>query len=157
MNRVSEILETEKLTDYTCNRTYMTSLTQKMSEQQSFISAVLHDGNKPAYFSLTGFGVVQISHLRKYHAHLLQRAFGMKMRISAYWPIVLQRIVDSISLHLQLSVNYLVNSRFQTDIVAEMVDFGGVGRVEWMLRGGEKEKEIMKSSICLLKDTVEVV
>ncbi|KAF3546029.1 hypothetical protein DY000_02006255 [Brassica cretica] len=157
VNRVAEILETEKLTDFTCNRTYMTSWTQKMSEQQSFISAVLHDGNRPAYFSLTGFGDVQISHLRKYHAHLLQKAFGMKMRIAAYWPLVLQRIVDSISMHLHLSVSYLVNSRFQTEIIAEMVDFGGGGRVERMLRGGEQEKEIMKSRIGLLKDTVNVV
>ncbi|CAG7889118.1 unnamed protein product [Brassica rapa] len=156
-NRVAEILETEKLTDYTCNRTYMTSWTQKMNEQQSFINAVLHDGSKPAYFSLTGFGDVQISHLRKYHAHLLQKAFVMKMRIAAYWPLVSQRIVDSISLHLQLSVNYLVNSRFETEILAEMVDFWGGGRVERMLRGGEQEKEIMESSIGLLKDTVDVV
>lgn len=29
----------------------MTSWTQKMSEQESFVSAVLHDSNKPAYFS----------------------------------------------------------------------------------------------------------
>ncbi|CAF2152707.1 BnaA01g22340D [Brassica napus] len=156
-NRVAEILETEKLTDYTCNRTYMTSWTEKMNEQQSFINAVLHDGSKPAYFSLTGFGDVQISHLRKYHAHLLQKAFGLKMRIAAYWPLVSQRIVDSISLHLQLSVNYLVNSRFETEILAEMVDFWGGGRVERMLRGGELEKEVMESSIGLLKDTVDVV
>ena len=81
----------------------------------------------------------------------------MKMRIAAYWPIVLQRIVDSISMHLHLSVNYLVNSRFQTEIIAEMVDFGGGGRVERMLRGDEQEKEIMKSRIGLLKDSVEVV
>ncbi|CDY46474.1 BnaC07g03920D [Brassica napus] len=38
-----------------------------------------------------------------------------------------------------------------------MVDFGGGGRVERMLRGDEQEKEIMKSRIGLLKDSVEVV
>ncbi|KAF3602989.1 hypothetical protein F2Q69_00036782 [Brassica cretica] len=48
-------------------------------------------------------------------------------------------------------------SRFRTEIVAEMVDFGGGGRVERMLRGGDQEKEIMESSIGLLKDTLEVV
>lgn len=103
---------------------------------------------------LTGFRDVQISHLRKHHARLLQKAFGVKMRIAAYWPIVLQRIVDSISLHLQLSVNDLVNSRFQTEIVAEMVNFGGGGRVERMLRGGEQEEESVKNSVCLLKEVV---
>ncbi|KAG2251763.1 hypothetical protein Bca4012_099260 [Brassica carinata] len=47
-------------------------------------------------------------------------------------------------------------NRFQTEIIAEMVDFGGGGRVERMLRGDEQEKEIMKSRIGLLKDSVEV-
>ncbi|CAL9238060.1 unnamed protein product [Arabidopsis halleri] len=69
VERVMEILGMEKITDYTCNPEYMTSWTQKTGEQESFINAVLKDGNKPEY-SLTGFEDVKISHLRKYHAHL---------------------------------------------------------------------------------------
>ncbi|CAF1961911.1 unnamed protein product [Brassica napus] len=107
--------------------------------------------------SMTNYLDRSLDDLKLYHAHLLQKTFGMKMRIAAYWPIVLQRIVDSISMHLHLSVNYLVNSRFQTEIIAEMVDFGGGGRVERMLRGDEQEKEIMKSRIGLLKDSVEAI
>ncbi|CAG7881039.1 unnamed protein product, partial [Brassica rapa] len=122
----------------------------------------IHSGADPCKFfsslvSMTNYLDRSLDDLKLYHAHLLQKAFGMKMRIAAYWPIVLQRIVDSISMHLHLSVNYLVNSRFQTEIIAEMVDFGGGGRVERMLRGDEQEKEIMKSRIGLLKDSVEVV
>ncbi|XP_048616565.1 dynamin-related protein 4C-like isoform X1 [Brassica napus] len=122
----------------------------------------IHSGADPCKFfsplvSMTNYLDRSLDDLKLYHAHLLQKAFGMKMRIAAYWPIVLQRIIDSISMHLHLSVNYLVNSRFQTEIIAEMVDFGGGGRVERMLRGDEQEKEIMKSRIGLLKDSVEVV
>jgi interferon-induced GTP-binding protein Mx1 len=110
VERVLEIVEMEKLTDYTCNPEYMTSWTQMTAEQQNFIYAVLSDGKKPEHFSLTGFGgIVKISHLRKYHAHLLQQAFDMKMRIASYWTIVLRRIVDSLALYLQLSVKNLVN------------------------------------------------
>ncbi|KAH0873559.1 hypothetical protein HID58_070921, partial [Brassica napus] len=121
----------------------------------------IHSGADPCKFfsplvSMTNYLDRSLDDLKLYHAHLLQKAFGMKMRIAAYWPIVLQRIIDSISMHLHLSVNYLVNSRFQTEIIAEMVDFGGGGRVERMLRGDEQEKEIMKSRIGLLKDSVEV-
>lgn len=154
LSRVAEIVETEKLTDYTCNRACMTSWTQKMTEQQTFIDAVLHDGNRPAYFSLTGFGDIEVSHLSKYNADLLRKAFGVKMKISSYWPIVLQRLVDSIFLHLQFSLSSLVSSHFQTEILSEMVDFGGGGRVEGMLPGGEQESELVKNSIGLLKDTV---
>ncbi|KAL1209087.1 Dynamin-related protein 4C [Cardamine amara subsp. amara] len=83
VNRVTEIVEMEKLTDYTCNPDYMTSWTLKTASQQNFIKAVLYDEKKPKSFSLPGFGDVQISHLRNYHAHLLQQAFDMKMRISS--------------------------------------------------------------------------
>ncbi|CAH8388195.1 unnamed protein product [Eruca vesicaria subsp. sativa] len=160
VNRVSEIVEMEKLTDYTCNPDYMTSWTEKTATQQSFINAVLHDAKMPENFSLNGFGNVKISHLRKYHAHFLQQAFDMKMRITSYWTIVLRRIVDNLALYLQFSVKSLVNVRFQKEVVAEMVDSRGGGGVERMLEespsvAGKREK--LKNSIKLLKESKDAV
>ncbi|CAH2047660.1 unnamed protein product [Thlaspi arvense] len=64
-NRVTEIVEMEKLTDYTCNPEYMTSWTEKTNEQASFIVAVLDDcASDPEEFPLTVFGDVEIAHLR---------------------------------------------------------------------------------------------
>ncbi|CAH2047626.1 unnamed protein product [Thlaspi arvense] len=159
VDRVIQIVEMEKLTDYTCNPDYMTSWTEKTKAQQSFIYAVLSDGQKPESFSLSGFGNVKISHLRKYHAHLLQQAFDMKMRITSYWTIVLKRIVDNLALYLQLSVKYLVNSQFQKEIVAEMVDPSG-GGIERMLEESPSvanKREKLKNSIKLLKESKDAV
>ncbi|XP_010510940.1 PREDICTED: dynamin-related protein 4C-like [Camelina sativa] len=160
VNRVIEIVEMEKLTDYTCNPDYMTSWTQKTTSQQNFIDAVLHDENKPEWFTLPGFGDVKISHLRKYHAHLLQQAFDMKMRITSYWTIVLRRIVDNLALYLQFSVKNLVNSEFQKEIVAEMVDTRAGGGIERMLEESPSvanKREKLKNSIKLLKESKDVV
>ncbi|EOA34270.1 hypothetical protein CARUB_v10021784mg [Capsella rubella] len=160
VNRVIEIVEMEKLTDYTCNPDYMSSWTEKTASQQNFINAVFHDENKPECFALPGFGDVKISHLRKYHAHLLQQAFDMKMRITSYWTIVLRRIVDNLALYLQFSVKNLVNSEFQKEIVAEMVDTRGGGGIERMLEESPSvasKREKLKNSIKLLKEYKDVV
>ncbi|CAH8388314.1 unnamed protein product [Eruca vesicaria subsp. sativa] len=53
----------------------------------------------------------------------------MKMRITAYWTIVVRRIVDSVALYLQFTVKNLVNTQFQKEIVGEL----GGGEVEKML------------------------
>ncbi|CAH2047634.1 unnamed protein product [Thlaspi arvense] len=157
VNRVIQIVEMEKLTDYTCNPEYMKSWTEKTNEQESFIVAVLNNSDS---FSLSGFGNVKISHLRKYHAHLLQQAFDMKMRITSYWTIVLRRIVDNLALYLQLSVKYLVNSHFQKEIVAEMVDPRGGGGIERMLEESPSvasKREKLNNSIKLLKESKDAV
>ncbi|CAH8256361.1 unnamed protein product [Arabidopsis lyrata] len=115
---------------------------------------------KPDYFSLTGFGNVKISHLRHYHAHLLQQAFDMKMRITSYWTIVLRRIVDNLALFLQFSVKNLVNSQFQKEIVAEMVDTRAGGGIERMLEESPSvasKREKLKNCIKLLKESKDVV
>ncbi|XP_009113246.1 dynamin-related protein 4C-like [Brassica rapa] len=160
VNRVAEIVEMEKLTDYTCNPDYMTSWTEKTASQHSFIHAVLYDEAKPENFSLAGFGEVKISHLRMYHAHLLQQAFDMKMRIASYWNIVLRRIVDNLALFLQFSVKNLVNAQFQKEIVAEMVDPRGGGGVERMMEESPSvasKREKLKKSVKLLKESKDVV
>uniref|UniRef100_A0A2N9F8Q7 Dynamin-type G domain-containing protein n=1 Tax=Fagus sylvatica TaxID=28930 RepID=A0A2N9F8Q7_FAGSY len=86
---VMEIVEMEKLTDYTCN------------PEMAFNS------NGRTAFTFEGFGEIEVEKLRQYphfHPHVLQQAFDMKMRMTAYWKIVLRRLVDCMALHLQLSV-----------------------------------------------------
>ncbi|KAL0718721.1 hypothetical protein Bca4012_068044 [Brassica carinata] len=160
VDRVIQIVEMEKLTDYTCSPEYMTSWTEKIDAQKSFIDAVLNDKTKPESFSVSGFGNVKISHLREYHAHLLQQAFDMKMRIASYWKIVLRRVVDNLALYLQLSVKYLVNTQLQKEIVAEMVDPKGGGGVERMLEESPSvasKREKLKKSIKVLKESKDAV
>ncbi|CAH8388587.1 unnamed protein product [Eruca vesicaria subsp. sativa] len=160
VDRVIQIVEMEKLTDYTCNPDYMKSWTEKIDTQKSFVDAVLNDTTKLESFTVNGFGNVKISHLREYHAHLLQQAFDMKMRITSYWKIVLGRVVDNLALYLQLSVKYLVNTQFQKEIVAEMVDSKGGGGIERMLEESPSiasKREKLKKSIKVLKDSKDAV
>ncbi|EOA34740.1 hypothetical protein CARUB_v10022311mg [Capsella rubella] len=76
VNRVIEIVEMEKQTDYTCNPEYMKLYTQKIAAQGSFIDAVKNSNQ--LLFAFTGLGNVHITHLRKYHEELLQQAFDIK-------------------------------------------------------------------------------
>ncbi|CAE5962713.1 unnamed protein product [Arabidopsis arenosa] len=153
VNRVMEIVEMAKLTDYTCNPEEMTVYTQKIAAQGSFINVV--QSNTSNFCTLTGFGNVSISHLRKYDAQLLRQAFDMKMRIAAYWSIVVRRIVDNLALYLQFSVKNFVNSQFQK----EMEEIGE-GDVEKMLEESPSvasKREKLKKSIKLLKESKDVV
>ncbi|XP_020891583.1 dynamin-related protein 4C-like [Arabidopsis lyrata subsp. lyrata] len=84
----------------------------------------------------------------------------MKMRITSYWTIVLRRIVDNLALFLQFSVKNLVNSQFQKEIVAEMVDTRAGGGIERMLEESPSvasKREKLKNCIKLLKESKDVV
>ncbi|KAG7585143.1 Dynamin central domain [Arabidopsis thaliana x Arabidopsis arenosa] len=160
VNRVIEIIEMEKLTDYTCNPEYMTVYTQKIAAQGSFITAVQSNNSNMCNLNASGFGNVQISHLRKYDAQLLRQAFDMKVRITSYWIIVVLRIVDSIALYLQFSVKNLVNSQLQKENGEELVNSSGGGEIEKMLEeppSMASKREKLKNSIKLLKESKDAV
>ncbi|KAJ0247441.1 Dynamin central domain-containing protein [Hirschfeldia incana] len=154
VTRVIEMVEMEKMMEYTCNPEYTTVRTQKIASQANFVNAVT--SNQGTY-TLAGFGTFPITHLRKYPAQLLHRAFDLKMSITAYWPIVVRRIVDSVALHLQFTVKNLVNSQFQKEVAGEL---GGGGDVEKMLHESPSvasKRKKLKDSIKLLKESKEAV
>ncbi|XP_022751975.1 dynamin-related protein 4C-like [Durio zibethinus] len=162
INRVKEIVEMEKLTAYTCNPDYMKEWTKFMNPENSFISLV-NTGSPmrvPSRMILEGFGDIEIEHLRQHSNNvlLLQQAFDLKMRMSAYWKIVLVRLVDTMALHLQYSVHNLLNNDME-DIVKELMGADGHG-VERMLVESPSmaaKREKLKKSIKLLKESKDVV
>ena len=157
VNWVMEIVEMEKLTDYTCNPEYLSDWNTLMSQQDAFMKDVLTNEERPAKIKLNGFGEIEVGKLRDY-PHVLQQAFDMKMRMTAYWKIVLKRLVDCMALHLLLSVGNLVNREFEIEIVNELMGPGG--GIERMLEESPavaaKRLKINKS-IQLLKKSKEVV
>ena len=157
VNWVMEIVEMEKLTDYTCNPEYLSEWNTLMSQQDAFMKDVLTNEERPAKIKLNGFGEIEVGKLRDY-PHVLQQAFDMKMRMTAYWKIVLKRLVDCMALHLLLSVGNLVNREFEIEIVNELMGPGG--GIERMLEESPavaaKRLKINKS-IQLLKKSKEVV
>ncbi|CAG7898438.1 unnamed protein product [Brassica rapa] len=151
---VTRVIEMEKLTEYTCNPEYTTVCTQKIAAQANFVNAL---SSNQSSLTLAGFGTVSITHLRKYPSQLLHQAFDMKVSMTAYWSIVVRRIVDSVTLYLQFTVKNLINSQFQKEIVGEL---GGGGDVEKMLDESPSvacKREKLKNSIKLLKESKEAV
>ncbi|KAK6945672.1 Dynamin stalk domain [Dillenia turbinata] len=157
VGQVIEMVEMEKMIDYTCNPNYMSCWNKLMCQIDMFMEVVGDDckGNK---VKLKAFGEVEIGHLRK-HGSVVREAFDLKMRMTAYWRFVLMRLVDGLALHLLFSLNKLVNKDMETEIVSEMMAPTG-GGIEQMLEESpsvaEKRKRLNKS-IKLLKESELVV
>ncbi|KAF8391996.1 hypothetical protein HHK36_022336 [Tetracentron sinense] len=155
--RVMEIVEMEKVIDYTCNPEYMTAWGQLMVNQETFMK-VMKDHSKPTQLVLEGFGQVEVGHLRQ-HSAVVEQAFDMKMRMAAYWKVVQQRLVDNLALHLLFSVQNLVNREMEEEIVNELMGPHG-GGIERMLEESPSvsvKRDRLNQSIKLLRDSKKVV
>ncbi|KAM0977665.1 hypothetical protein ACFX13_013990 [Malus domestica] len=153
-----ELVEMEKLTDYTCDADYVSEWNKLMASQNEFIHGVLTDEKKPSVIAIEGIGEVEVGVLRKY-PHVLAQAYDLKMRMTAYWKVVLRRLVDSMALHLQLSVFNLVNKEMEAEIVNELMGPYG-GGIERMLEESPAvavKREKLNKSIRKLRDSKEVV
>ncbi|XP_030479982.1 dynamin-related protein 4C-like [Cannabis sativa] len=165
LNWMMEVVQMEKLTDYTCNPDFLTEWNKLMLQKDGFIHSILHDEKRPFKVNLDGFGEIEVEHLRKY-PHLLHQAFDLKMRMIAYWKIVLRRLVDSMALHLQHSVFNLVNKDLEIEIVTELMTpiGGGIERLmeespsvatkRSKLTGSLKKLQECKGVLANIMDTV---
>ncbi|KAF7138366.1 hypothetical protein RHSIM_Rhsim07G0109400 [Rhododendron simsii] len=160
-DRVMEFVEMEKQTDYTCSPEYMSEWGKLMAQQNNCIERI--NSTRPYYSEITieGFGNIQIGHLRGL-SNVREQAFDLKMRITAYWKVVLKRLVDTLALHLQLHVRNLVDHHMEPEIFNELMgpQAGGPGAIQRMLEespSAAKKRERLNKSIKLLKDSKEVV
>lgn len=119
LERVLEVIEMERLTDYTCNPEYLTEWNKLMTAQDALM-AIMNNHSASPKITLYLFGDVEVGHFRMY-SNVVQQAFVMKMRMTSYWNIVLRRLVDVTALHLQLTVQNLVNKEMKIEIVNEMM------------------------------------
>ncbi|XP_050122883.1 dynamin-related protein 4C-like [Malus sylvestris] len=152
-----ELVEMEKLTDYTCDGDYVSEWNKLMASQNEFIG-VLTDEKKPSIIDIEGIGEVEVGVQRMY-PHVLAQAYDLKMRMIAYWKVVLRRLVDSMALHLQLFVFNLVNKEMEAEIVNELMGPCG-GGIERMLEESPAvavKREKLNKSIKKLRDSKEVV
>ncbi|XP_015942838.1 dynamin-related protein 4C [Arachis duranensis] len=161
MKHVMEVVEMEKITDYTCNPEYIRDYKKLMANEIEFTENVLHcKGNtkNPCWVNLEGFGEVEVSHLRQYPC-LISQAFDLRMRLISYWKIVLRRIIDSTALHLQFNINSLVNKDLGEKIVNEMVNpyAGGIERLLEESPSIASKRERLKKSVEVLRESKDVV
>ncbi|KAK6945671.1 Dynamin GTPase effector [Dillenia turbinata] len=156
VGQVTEMVEMEKMTDYTCNPKCMSCWNKLMCQLDMFME-VVRDDSKGNKVKLEAFGEVEIGHLRKRES-VVREAFDLKMRMTAYLKIVLRRLVDGLALHLLFSLNKLVRE-MEMEFVTEMMGPTG-GGIEQMLEESPsvaEKRERLNKSIKLLKESELVV
>ncbi|XP_049935890.1 dynamin-related protein 4C-like [Nymphaea colorata] len=129
VERVREMVETEKIADYTCNPLYRSTWSSFISRTDEFMDKVKF-GQKGNTLEFEGC-FVDIKHLREKNHLLVEQAFDMKMRVVAYWKIVLMRLVDNVALHLLFALQKLVTEQLDAGIIDELVGphLGGIERM----------------------------
>ncbi|KAI5342322.1 hypothetical protein L3X38_010197 [Prunus dulcis] len=158
---ILEIVEMEKRADFTCNPEYVSEWNRLMNKQNAFIDGVLKDEQRPSKMDIEGIGEIEFEGLRK-HTHVdLSQPFDLKMRMTAYWKVVLRRYPTGIiTFHLQLTVANLVNKEMELESGCELMGANhGVG-IERMLEEAPSvavKREKLNKSIKKLKDSKEVV
>lgn len=157
-DRVMEIVEMEKLTDYTSDPEYL-KLWNKLMVSHNVFLEIMNDYSKPTILKVEDFGDIDVSHLRSYPTSRDQ-AFDLKMRITAYWHVVLKRLLDSIALHLLFYVQKLVNKEMELEIVTEIMGTQGGGGIERMLDESPSvvaKRDKLNKSVKVLRESKEVV
>ncbi|CAM8963340.1 unnamed protein product [Rhodiola kirilowii] len=161
--RVKEIIEMERLTDYTSNPEYMLEWTRLMHEMDHFLHVVKDNGSNvegvEGVVALPAFGKVNVKHLVT-HQHVLQQAFDLRMRSTAYWKIVVRRLVDSMALHLLHQINNLVKEEMVEEIGNELLSGANGSGIECLLEESQKvagKRKRLDKSIGLLMESKEVV
>ncbi|KAF9685068.1 hypothetical protein SADUNF_Sadunf03G0015900 [Salix dunnii] len=155
-NWVTEIVQMEKLTDYTSDPAYLNDWNKLMAQQQEFMDAL---ENEFTVFQIEGLGEVAIAGLWTYEKPIMLQAFDLKMRMTAYWKIVLRRLVDFMALHLQFCARNLVNKEMEEEIVKEVVGLHD-GAIEGMLEESPAvaaKREKLNGSIKLLSESKNVL
>ncbi|KAG8374971.1 hypothetical protein BUALT_Bualt10G0051100 [Buddleja alternifolia] len=154
---VNDLVEMEKLSDYTCNPEYMASWNKLMSYQDKFME-IINDSYMTSCMEIEGFGSIDVSPLRK-HKLIVQEAFDVKMRMTAYWKIVMRRMVDCMALHLLFGIQKLVNEEMEKEMIDELVGNKENG-LERMLEESpsvSEKRNKLKKSVKLLKESKDVV
>ncbi|QCD76915.1 dynamin GTPase [Vigna unguiculata] len=153
--RGQEVVEMEKLTDYTCNPEYTNEYNKLIGSQNSLVDRVKAHSSQTV---INGFGDVQVSHLTQYTT-LVPQAFDLKARLTAYWKIVLQRLIDNTALHLQFSIFNLLKKDLGCDVLKDMVSPSGDG-IERLFEETPSvavQRDDLNRSIKTLKESKEVV
>ncbi|XP_043816126.1 dynamin-related protein 4C-like [Manihot esculenta] len=153
---IEKIVQMEKMTDYTCSPEYMNEWNKLMGQLDTFKNRILTYGYSKA--EIAGIGEVDAGNIRE-HQNVLHQAFDLKMKMTAYWKIVLRRLVDYMALQLQFSVQNLVNKEMEKEIVSELMSSHG-GAVETMLEESPSvaaKREKLNMSIKLLGESKKVL
>ncbi|PWA36509.1 dynamin related protein 4C [Artemisia annua] len=120
LERAVELIEMEKITDYTCDPNYIAYLNKLMGNPRDEFLKVMCNHNVNT-IDVEGYGRIEVRHLLSVSENMRNQAFDLKMRITAYMNIVMKRIVDSTALQLQFWIQHLVNKEIYAEIMYELI------------------------------------
>ncbi|CAH1445012.1 unnamed protein product [Lactuca virosa] len=127
LERVVEMMEMEKATDYTSDPDFIASWHKLMDNRDEFMKAVC---NYQEEINMEAHGTINVKHLFSVQDNTRDQAFELKMRMTAYWKIVLKRLVDWIVLGLRFMIKKMVIREIEMEIVNEvMVHGGGIEKI----------------------------
>ncbi|PWA91362.1 dynamin-related protein 4C [Artemisia annua] len=152
--RVLELVEMETVSDYSCDPEFLAS----WAKSRESLFHIMNKGNWPLKIEMQGYGVIEAGHLRPFRevdSAKFDQAFDLKMRMAAYWNIVVKRLVDYIALQLQYTIQSLVKKDLDGELAYEVV-----GGIEQMLEESPSiatKRERLKKSIEVLMNSNEVI
>ncbi|KAM0007254.1 putative Dynamin superfamily [Helianthus debilis subsp. tardiflorus] len=123
LKRVVEMIEMEKITGYTCDPDgFNASWNQLKSTNYQLSDAMTR---RLESTNITGYGLAKVKHLFNVPANLRDQAFNLKMRMTAYWEIVMKRMVEWLALTLRFMIQKVVIKEMETALVNEVMLQGG--------------------------------
>ncbi|KAK9158885.1 hypothetical protein Scep_005459 [Stephania cephalantha] len=154
---VEEMVQMETIADYTSNPDYMKTWLDLMKYQET-LRQILNGYGTGTTLDIPGFERMEVLHLREY-SKKVEQAFDMKMRVTAYWKIVMLRLVDNLALHLLTSLKILVNEEMEAEVVKELMggNRGGLERLLEESTAVANKREKLNSSINLLEESKDVL
>ncbi|RLN41401.1 dynamin-related protein 4C-like [Panicum miliaceum] len=155
---VKELIEMELVADYTVNPEYMKTWAAVMEGQKKFMESVENNSKPTNKITLEGFGEVDVCHLRM-HADLAEQAFDLRARLTAYWKIIVLRLVDGLALHVVRGVKRLVENDLEEELADQLLgnNMAGVERMLSPLPSTGTKRDRLKKTIVLLQQSKEVV
>ncbi|KAD4178900.1 hypothetical protein E3N88_27491 [Mikania micrantha] len=154
--RVVEMIEMEMITDYTCDPDFVTTYNKLMGHRDQFLKAVSQCQSYTV--NEEGYGTINTKHLGSVSANTRDQAFDLKMRMAAYWKIVLKRLVDCLVLQMRFFMYKLVNMELEVEIVNEVVVHGG--GIQKMLDEPPslaRKRARLQGSISLLQESKKII
>ncbi|GKG03346.1 dynamin-related protein 4C-like protein [Tanacetum coccineum] len=113
--------------------------------------------NNYSILTVEGYGDINIRHLYGVAANTRDQAFDLKMRMTAYWKIVLKRLVDWVALQLRFLIQKVVNKEIEMEMNEVIVRGGGIEKMLDEPPSVAIKREKLQRSIGLLKESKEVI
>ncbi|EPS69356.1 hypothetical protein M569_05409, partial [Genlisea aurea] len=156
---VRDIIDMEKLADYTCSPHYTNTYSRLLGSEPAFMAAV-KDSRVASMVSVYRIGEINVRHLRgTVGVEIVREAFDLHIRVIAYMDVVRMRLADHVALHLVFAINNLVNKELEGEIIKRLLDPHGDGLEKMMEESPAiaEEKKRLKVSIKLLQESKDVV